>query len=127
MPVLKIEAQFEGPADTLFRAMTELTKTFGLRWFQDLKPISPLNIQVTSDGTDAGLPAADQNPVLNVSVKEIGLSTRVQNILLRKDLQTLGEVVNLSAEELRSLPHFGAGSRRELQEALEARGLKLPS
>lgn len=126
MAILKIQAEFEGPADMLFRAMTELMRAINTESFSNLEVLSPLNLQIMVVGQEP-VTADDvaREELLKLNVHDLGLSQRTQNILLRRDLETVGQIVAKRPQELRQIPNFGAGSLAELEAALEMRGLSL--
>ena len=72
-----------------------------------------------------------KDDVLALSVDELGLSVRAWHGVTerysdhpRRDM-TIGDLVAMSATELRRLPNVGKVSVREIEEALAARGLRL--
>lgn len=121
MPILKVEAEFEGPAFELFQAMTDLTKTFAHRYFRELQVRSPLNIQVVSDEQAE---AEALKALAEQSVRDFPeIPSRVYNALGRVGLYKVGEIAGKKKEELRAIPSFGETSFRCLEAAFAARGL----
>ena len=75
----------------------------------------------------AGLAAAAAIPVeeYNISLAELGLSTRAFNSLRRDGILTLGQLVERSRGGLPPLPGFGAKSQKEVEEMLERLGFPI--
>lgn len=119
MPILKIEAEFEGPASDLFGAMEDLARTFRHKNFQDLKALAPLNIQVIS--------SADQptHPLLPERIEELEFGVRTYNCLIRVGIETIGDLVGKSENDLMDIPNFGRRGVDEVIETLERHGLHL--
>lgn len=59
------------------------------------------------------------------SIGELAVGPRAYNLLLRADLYTIDVVTAKSRGELMAIPGMGWKSLREVEEALEQRGLKL--
>lgn len=63
--------------------------------------------------------------VLAQPVAEISFSPRVRNALQKLGVNTLGDLVRRTEEELLAVPNFGRTSLRELKEFLSSKGLSL--
>jgi len=70
-----------------------------------------------SGGTD--------NVLLSKAVKELELTIRSENCLLRGGIHTIGELVSRSKDDLLKIRNLGKISLREIEEKLEKIGLKL--
>lgn len=71
-------------------------------------------------------PQSSTSPDLELSVDELDLSERPRNCLRRARLETIGQLMSMSAEELLALTNFGQKSLDEIIEKLDERGLALP-
>jgi DNA-directed RNA polymerase subunit alpha len=76
----------------------------------------------------AGGPAAAQRPASgmdDILIEELELGVRSYNCLKRAGIQTVGDLVSKSENELAAIPNFGRKSIDEVVETLQARGLDL--
>jgi DNA-directed RNA polymerase subunit alpha len=76
----------------------------------------------------AGGAAAAQRPssgMDDILIEELELGVRSYNCLKRAGIQTVGDLVSKSENELAAIPNFGRKSIDEVVETLEARGLGL--
>lgn len=62
--------------------------------------------------------------LLSTPVSEFELSVRSRNCLARMDVRNLGDLVQLTEEDLLGFKNFGETSLREIKEMLRARGLR---
>jgi DNA-directed RNA polymerase subunit alpha len=65
------------------------------------------------------------SPDIDVPVEDLELSERSRNCLKRAQIDTIGQLIERSAEELMAIPNFGDKSLKEVQERLDERGLSL--
>jgi cell division protein FtsB len=68
---------------------------------------------------------AERNSYLQLSVYDLGFSTRVENGLKNWNIETVQDLVRHSASELLRTPHFGRKSLNEINSWLANRGLSL--
>lgn len=61
----------------------------------------------------------------NMPIEQLDLSVRALNCLKRGDINTVGELVSMSEDEVASLRNFGQKSRNEVEEKLKEIGLVL--
>ncbi len=76
---------------------------------------------------DAAKREAKLMQVLNQPVAEISFSPRVRGALQKLGVNSIGEIVSRSEEDLLGIPNFGRTSLRELKEFLSSKGLSLAS
>ncbi len=76
---------------------------------------------------DAARREAKLAQVLGQPVAEISFSPRVRNALQKLGVNSLGELVQKTEEELLSIPNFGRTSLREVKEFLSSKGLTMAS
>ena len=70
-------------------------------------------------------PAEAPAPYLDEPVEKLDLSVRALNCLKREGINTLGELLNYSLEELMDIRNFGEKSVDEVREKVESMGLHL--
>jgi DNA-directed RNA polymerase subunit alpha len=71
----------------------------------------------------AAVPAADGMD--DILIEELELGVRSYNCLKRAGIQTIGDLVQKSENELSAIPNFGRKSIEEVKETLRVRGLGL--
>ncbi len=76
-------------------------------------------------GGAAGAPAALQGEEWGILIEELELGVRSYNCLKRAGIQTVGDLISKSENELNAIPNFGKKSIDEVIETLHARGLDL--
>jgi DNA-directed RNA polymerase subunit alpha len=81
-------------------------------------------------GAGAGLagldaPAGTGGPMDDILIEELELGVRSYNCLKRAGIQTIGELIGKTENELAAIPNFGKKSIDEVVETLHARGLGL--
>ena len=72
-----------------------------------------------------GSPAALQGEEWSILIEELELGVRSYNCLKRAGIQTVGDLISKSENELNAIPNFGKKSIDEVVETLHARGLSL--
>jgi DNA-directed RNA polymerase subunit alpha len=82
------------------------------------------------DGHGAAGPGMPGAPALqgeewNILIEELELGVRSYNCLKRAGIQTVGDLISKSENELNAIPNFGKKSIDEVIETLHARGLNL--
>jgi len=65
------------------------------------------------------------SPELDMPIEDLMLSQRPFNCLKRAQINTIGDLVARTEEELTNLPNFGAQSISEVKGKLDERGLAL--
>lgn len=63
--------------------------------------------------------------IYNMPIEQLNFSVRALNCLKRGDINTVGELVTMSEEEVSSLRNFGSKSRKEVEDKLKEMGLVL--
>jgi DNA-directed RNA polymerase subunit alpha len=75
---------------------------------------------------DSGEPEAQQyHGMENFPIEELELGVRSYNCLKRVGIETIGDLVSKSENELAAIPNFGKKSIEEVRETLQAHGLNL--
>ena len=70
-------------------------------------------------------PEATNNPVLAEHIGELNLSVRARKCTTKLGINTIGDLVRHSAEDLMECKNFGVTSLKEVREKLAERNLKL--
>ncbi len=65
--------------------------------------------------------------IYNMPIEQLDLSVRALNCLKRSDIDTVGELVTMSGEEVSSIRNFGIKSRNEVEDKLKELDLVLGS
>ena len=65
------------------------------------------------------------SPDIDLQIEELELSERPRNCLKRAQIDTVGQLLEKSAEDLMTITNFGQKSLDEIYEKLNARGLSL--
>jgi DNA-directed RNA polymerase subunit alpha len=64
-------------------------------------------------------------PMENFPIEELELGVRSYNCLKRVGIETIGDLVSKTENELAAIPNFGKKSIEEVKETLAAQGLNL--
>ena len=80
----------------------------------------PIDSSRTGDQSAAKGPGFDDTPI-----EELELGVRSYNCLKREGIETVGDLINKSEQELMCIPNFGRKSIEEVRERLEKNNLKL--
>ena len=78
-------------------------------------------------GLELGDTASTSNgsPDLDLRIEELDLSERPRNCLKRAQINTIGELVERTMEDLLAITNFGQKSADEVVQRLDERGLSL--
>lgn len=98
--------QFHGPFDS---------PTDAFEYANRLYPNEPKQV----------VPLQIPSNVLTRSTMNIGLSTRARNCMLAEHIDTVGQLIQLSENDLNRMPGMGATTIREVKNVLYALGLDL--
>ncbi len=77
------------------------------------------------DPYDAATLSPEEQQKLLLPVSQLNLSVRARRAMGRLEIQTIGELVSRSADELLDCKNFGITSLKEIREKLQQLGLKL--
>ena len=67
----------------------------------------------------------DEQAVLGSPISDLNLSVRARKCMIRLGINTLGELVRRTGDDLLECKNFGVTSLNEVREKLTAMGLKL--
>jgi DNA-directed RNA polymerase subunit alpha len=97
---------------------------------EKLAPIAQCSgetVSITTPGEAIKVPVQEEvvDKRVSLSIEELELSVRAYNCLKRANINSLGELLNLSYNELMNIKNFGRKSADEVLERLHAMGLHL--
>ncbi len=122
---LTIELETDGsvePDAALREASEILIKTLAI--FTDEMTVAALRGELDeAEDVAGGLPEAGGPD--DILIEELDLGVRSYNCLKRGGIQTVGQLLERSADELAAIPNFGAKSIQEVIDVLNERGLAL--
>ena len=107
------------PRDSIGQAAEILIRQLAI--FTDLDRIEGLG----EAGPEAEVEAPQAHGMENFPIEELELGVRSYNCLKRVGIETIGDLVTKSEDELAAIPHFGKKSIEEVRETLAAHGLNL--
>ena len=111
------------PKDALAEAAEILIRQLAI--FTDIDKIEGFGEAVAVEGGGAGPEAALAHGMENFPIEELELGVRSYNCLKRVGIETIGDLVTKTENELGSIPNFGKKSIEEVKETLAQHGLRL--
>jgi DNA-directed RNA polymerase subunit alpha len=108
------------PKDAIAQAAEILIRQLAI--FTDLERIEGFGESV---GEVEGVEAPQAHGMENFPIEELELGVRSYNCLKRVGIETIGDLVSKSENELGAIPNFGKKSIEEVRETLQAHGLNL--
>ncbi len=111
------------PEKAVTEAASILQRSFGMV-AQGLSKDEPEGTDNTDSDGSAG-DKSDADGILMRSIKDLELSIRSENCLLRGGVQTIGDLMSRSRSELLKIRNLGKISLREIEEKLEPFGLDI--
>ncbi|MFM8636077.1 MAG: DNA-directed RNA polymerase subunit alpha C-terminal domain-containing protein [Planctomycetia bacterium] len=70
-------------------------------------------------------PSADEQEIYSASINDLNLSVRARKCMTKLGINTIGELVRRTGEDLMECKNFGVTSLNEVREKLSERGLRL--
>jgi len=120
---LRLDVTTDGsiePRDAIGQAAEILIRQLAI--FTDLDRIEGFGEAAAADAS-AELPIA--HGMENFPIEELELGVRSYNCLKRVGIETIGDLVSKSENELSAIPNFGKKSVEEVKETLQTHGLNL--
>ena len=108
------------PKDAIAQAAEILIRQLAI--FTDLERIEGFG---ESAGEVEGVEAPQAHGMENILLEELELGVRSYNCLKRVGIETIGDLVSKTEQELAAIPNFGRKSIEEVRETLAAHGLTL--
>lgn len=114
-------AEYEKALNCLQRVLTAFPEHPRARLF--LRDVQSSQEMIIDDNVEQKIET--RNRLLETPVTEFELSVRARNCLKKMKVQTLGELLRLSEDELMAYKNFGEASLTEIKAMLSRRGLRL--
>jgi len=111
------------PKDALGEAAEILIRQLAI--FTDIEKIEGFGEAAAVEGQAAGPEAALAHGMENFPIEELELGVRSYNCLKRVGIETIGDLVMKTEQELAAIPNFGKKSIEEVRETLAQHGLNL--
>src|SRR5215216_1610868 len=121
---LRLDVTTDGSVDPR-EAIGEAAKILirQLAIFTDIERIEGFGEAAAGDGAQPEMPLA--HGMENFPIEELELGVRSYNCLKRVGIETIGDLVTKTENELAGIPNFGKKSVEEVKETLAAHGLTL--
>ena len=120
---LRLDVTTDGsvnPRDAIGEAAEILIRQLAI--FTDLDRMEGYSDSAGSDGV---IETSSAHGMENFPIEELELGVRSYNCLKRVGIETIGDLIAKSEQELAAIPNFGKKSVEEVKETLDAHGLKL--
>ena len=111
------------PKDALAEAAEILIRQLAI--FTDIEKIEGFGETAAVAGEGIGPEAALAHGMENFPIEELELGVRSYNCLKRVGIETIGDLVMKTENELAAIPNFGKKSIEEVKETLQQHGLSL--
>jgi DNA-directed RNA polymerase subunit alpha len=121
---LRLDVTTDGsiePRDAIGQAAEILIRQLAI--FTDLESIDDIRAGAEEISTES--PGSGAGPMENFPIEELELGVRSYNCLKRVGIETIGDLVSKSENELAAIPNFGKKSIEEVKETLATQGLSL--
>jgi DNA-directed RNA polymerase subunit alpha len=109
------------PKDALGEAAEILIRQLAIFTDIDAIDVARPSADLPSDARDSGT----SHPMENFPIEELELGVRSYNCLKRVGIETIGDLVMKTENELAAIPNFGKKSIEEVKETLSQHGLNL--
>src|SRR4051812_37646496 len=122
---LRLDVTTDGsiePRDAIGQAAAILIRQLAI--FTDIDNIEGFG-QAEAAGDGASSPATEMHGMENFPIEELELGVRSYNCLKRVGIETIGDLVTKTENELAAIPNFGKKSIEEVKETLATQGLTL--
>lgn len=110
-------------AELIFVLQCDEFQLSAVRQYNALPPTAAAKCSLADFDDAVNTARCKAYPGREIPVTDLEISTRLANILLKNNVQTLNEITWLSVEELMKFPNMGSHFMQELREVLHARGL----
>src|SRR5438067_11684398 len=111
------------PKDSLAEAAEILIRQLAI--FTDLDKIEGFGEAAAVGGDGGGAEPTSSHPMDNFPIEELELGVRSYNCLKRVGIETIGDLVMKTENELAAIPNFGKKSIEAVKETLQQHGLNL--
>ncbi|HEY2373970.1 MAG TPA: DNA-directed RNA polymerase subunit alpha [Gaiellaceae bacterium] len=111
------------PKDALAEAAEILIRQLAI--FTDIDQMDLVSDAISAPGGDAVGPETLPPGMVNYPIEELELGVRSYNCLKRVGIETIGDLVMKTENELAAIPNFGKKSIEEVKDTLQQHGLTL--
>ena len=111
------------PKDSLGEAAEILIRQLAI--FTDIDQMDLVSDAISVPGGDAATPDTLPPGMVNYPIEELELGVRSYNCLKRVGIETIGDLVMKTENELAAIPNFGKKSIEEVKDTLQQHGLTL--
>ena len=111
------------PKDALAEAAEILIRQLAI--FTDIDQMDLVSDAINVPGGDAATPDTLPPGMVNYPIEELELGVRSYNCLKRVGIETIGDLVMKTENELAAIPNFGKKSIEEVKDTLQQHGLTL--
>jgi DNA-directed RNA polymerase subunit alpha len=123
---LRLDVQTDGtidPKESIAQAAEILIRQLAI--FTDIEKIQGFGEAAAAPIDGAGPTESLAHGMENFPIEELELGVRSYNCLKRVGIETIGDLVTKTENELAAIPNFGKKSIEEVKETLQAHGLNL--
>jgi DNA-directed RNA polymerase subunit alpha len=123
---LRLDVSTDGtldPKEAIAQAAEILIRQLAI--FTDIEKIQGFGEVATAPTDGAGPTESLAHGMENFPIEELELGVRSYNCLKRVGIETIGDLVTKTENELAAIPNFGKKSIEEVKETLQAHGLNL--
>ncbi len=121
--------------ETAIREASMTLQTYFGNIVEDMEKVFPEQVALPGDpatssqeeDTETLIKGTGENAFLSRPVRDLELSIRSENCLLRGGIHTMGDLVNKTREDLLKIRNLGKISLREIEDKMEKLGLALTS
>jgi DNA-directed RNA polymerase subunit alpha len=110
------------PRDAVQQAAELMIRQLAIFTDLDTSDLSAL-VGISAGAAEPDVPQA--NGMENILIEELELGVRSYNCLKRVGIETIGDLVSKTEQELAAIPNFGKKSIEEVKETLGTHGLRL--
>ncbi|MEZ5220347.1 MAG: DNA-directed RNA polymerase subunit alpha C-terminal domain-containing protein [Ilumatobacteraceae bacterium] len=117
----------EGPIGLIFEEAVQEIRVDGVLVYSPslVRALESLRKLVNSPDLTQAIPEESREVVLARSIRRLGVSRRVVDMLVRAGIHTIGDLVGKTENDLLNLPRFGYGAFNEVQYQIDRLGLQL--
>jgi len=111
------------PVDAIFSPVRRVAFGIEPTRVEQATNYDKLTLDIETDGSVS--PATAASPDLELPIEELDLSERPRNCLKRARVDTIGQLVQKTEDDLLAITNFGSKSLEEILQKLDERGLSL--
>ena len=113
------------PVDSIYTPVLKCNYTVENTRVGQITDYDKLTIEVWTDGTTSAQEALSKEKALEMTIEELDLSVRSFNCLKRAGINTVGDLVNKSEDDMMKVRNLGRKSLEEVMAKLDSLGFTL--